>query len=496
VNLLQWPTAGLARLDNLADQLTDQLTDPLGDTLGSAALAIASPDGVISPAAALQLAAQALAHQAVATVAPWATALQPPPAGPSPSPATARERGAPVPTDPPHPGSAPLAAGQDLGEAARLGGDDLRDVFGQLWDTLGDAVGEVADAAGDAFEDMGEGSRLATQGFFGNLERGHVGGAYASVVRGVDRAVFQSTERVLLGRVYAAGDLLHGLTDLLGPLGVPARALGDRVLDHAYTLVDTATTNLRTAFRLVPDMLTGLVTDYERAVELAVQGRWGAAIGQMGRAGANLAIAPGMAAIDIGLTTLQASVSLVQTGLFLEPPGRRLTAAEIAQLRPIYGHSLDYDTIRVKTGGPLNNLMRAHVVGNTIYLPSNLARPDGRLNAQGIATLAHEVGHVWQNQNGGADYLHRALGAQLWAWLNGSAPQAYDWTLERARGDSFESMNPEAQADLLMDLQLALADGRITTADSATMAQRNLTPQEVRFMRQVARELGWGMGAG
>ena len=56
----------------------------------------------------------------------------------------------------------------------------------------------------------------------------------------------------------------------------------------------------------------------------------------------------------------------------------------------------------------------AHAVGNTVYMPADQFDSNGKLTASGLETLGHEVGHVWQNQNGGGDYIGNALsGAQL-----------------------------------------------------------------------------------
>jgi len=93
-------------------------------------------------------------------------------------------------------------------------------------------------------------------------------------------------------------------------------------------------------------------------------------------------------------------VSAIQTVVGLEAPGRGLTADEIAMLRPVYGDSIDYQSVRVKVGprGILEKFGRTKdcagvTVGNTIYLKSGKDRDSG--------LLVHEMAHVWQYQNGG-----------------------------------------------------------------------------------------------
>ena len=54
------------------------------------------------------------------------------------------------------------------------------------------------------------------------------------------------------------------------------------------------------------------------------------------------------------------------------------------------------------------NNQRALTRGNTIYMKNN---PPG--STTWFSTLVHETTHVWQNQNGGTDYMSAALHAQI-----------------------------------------------------------------------------------
>ena len=125
-------------------------------------------------------------------------------------------------------------------------------------------------------------------------------------------------------------------------------------------------------------------------------------------------------------------------------------------------------------------------------MPADQFDANGKLTPSGLDTLGHEVGHVWQNQNGGGDYIHNALFAQGWAWLTqGDANKAYDWRKALADGESFESMNDEERAHVMEDIGAALQnDGKITASDGG------YTPQQLAFLLATAEEVRAGEGAG
>ena len=70
------------------------------------------------------------------------------------------------------------------------------------------------------------------------------------------------------------------------------RELTDRAFDIGFTMFDTAFTGLREGARIIPNMATGLVGDFEHAVELASAGRWGDAFGELAKSGLVFATAP------------------------------------------------------------------------------------------------------------------------------------------------------------------------------------------------------------
>jgi hypothetical protein len=138
------------------------------------------------------------------------------------------------------------------------------------------------------------------------------------------------------------------------------------------------------------------------------------------------------------------AVSAIQTLVGLEPAGRKLKDSEIAELRKVYGDSIDYSSVRLKEGnvGLFGLTGRAFTHGNTIYIPNGSMPLTTDL-------LVHEMGHVWQHQNGGTDYMSEALWAQ-------NVGDGYDFEKGLQEGKSWSQLNPEQQSELL---QTAYASG-------------------------------------
>jgi hypothetical protein len=371
-------------------------------------------------------------------------------------------------------------------------GEDLWEGVKDVASGIANGVKDVAEGVVGAVKDVGKGVWEMTGGFVSNLVQGNISEAFSSVIRGLDHAVFQSTQRLYSGVLKGAQKVVNGVTDALGPIGKPLRWVSDRVFDIGHTAMDTAFGLARDAFRFVPDIAIGFAGDIERSIKLAADGRWGDAAKQFGMAFVNVPVNIVGHVVDAGARVLQAAASIVQTGIGLEPPARGLTGDERAYLEAIYGDSIDYDMIRVKPGGPLNNVMAAHTVGNTVYMPAKYFDANGKLTADGLDTLGHEVGHVWQNQNGGGDYIHNALFAQLWgAITDGSRDAAYNWREALRNGESFESMNDEERAKVMEDIGAALKnDGVITKSDGG------YSDKELAFLLAVADEVRAGEGAG
>jgi hypothetical protein len=133
-------------------------------------------------------------------------------------------------------------------------------------------------------------------------------------------------------------------------------------------------------------------------------------------------------------------VSAVQTALGVEKPGRKLTAAEVGQLKRVFGDSVDYGKIRVKEGssGLLTAFSdRPWCMGNTIYLPKPSKDP-----AKRMSTLVHETVHVWQHQHAGTTYLSSSIYGQ-------TAGDGYDYNKGIREGKRFDQLSAEHQAKFI-----------------------------------------------
>jgi hypothetical protein len=114
---------------------------------------------------------------------------------------------------------------------------------------------------------------------------------------------------------------------------------------------------------------------------------------------------------------------------------RHLTAAEIAMVRPLFRASVDYSTIlviddRFTPAQPENTYMTPE---GSIYAPGHLYREDyaaPSVEPALQAVFVHEIGHVWQFQNG-MDMISEGLLA--FASAEGDYEKAYPYTLARDR---------------------------------------------------------------
>jgi hypothetical protein len=375
--------------------------------------------------------------------------------------------------------------------------DEAKDVFG------GALAGVEAVGAGivGCVEDGARGFWEATGGAERDFLHGKIGEGLSSELRGLDRMIFQPQQAQITGLLNGVQSAFDGIAKALGPVGTPIGWLADRTIDALHTTLDTTFGVCSDAFREQLETGIGFVSDLESTVKLAASGLWGPAARQFGMAFLDAASRPLGIVVGDGARVLQAVASIGQTMVGLEPPGRPLSADEIEYLKQIYGNSIDYGLVRIKPGGLLNDFdaMAEHTVGNTVYLKSSDFNADGTLTAQGLVTLSHEAGHVWQNQNGGIDYLGNALFANIWFGLTTTNPvaprnNAYHWRTALANGVPFAQMNAEQKAQAMEAVGKALRHGpghKITATDLG-----GLTQAQIDFLRQIAKEIRRGEGAG
>jgi len=153
---------------------------------------------------------------------------------------------------------------------------------------------------------------------------------------------------------------------------------------------------------------------------------------------------------------------------------RGLRPEEQQYLETIYGDSLDYDEIRIQTGGGVEGFfgIDPHAVGNDIYIPDNKFKPDGSLTTTGPESgrdlLAHEVAHVWQFQTGGASYIGDAVLSYAQSVVEqGDRKGAYDFTTAIEEMKPWNEMTPDEQAEIAMVIGEAFENGRDDTGNNA-----------------------------
>jgi len=177
--------------------------------------------------------------------------------------------------------------------------------------------------------------------------------------------------------------------------------------------------------------------------------------------------------VDAALMLTASGVSAVETVGGVEPLGRAPSAAELAELKKVFGDSIDYSKIRIKEGDNLMTLGgSARTIGNTIYIP------EGKLPNN--ALLVHEATHVWQFQQGGDDYMSESLFAQ-------SVGDGYNYQQAISEGKQWSELNPEQQGDLIRD---AYRNGYFNSTPGNWMGNPNMTT----YMNNVLPQLRAGTG--
>lgn len=148
--------------------------------------------------------------------------------------------------------------------------------------------------------------------------------------------------------------------------------------------------------------------------------------------------------LDVLLSLGGRVLSGVQTLLFLEPTGSRLTPKQIAELRKVFGDGIDYERVRLKVGrlGLLSLAGRPFVLGHTLYVPRDIPRKDAAALQLPMHLLIQEMGHVWQYQAGGTDYVCETLWGR---WFG----EGSDWRAALDAGRSWGELDPEQQVRLL-----------------------------------------------
>ena len=339
------------------------------------------------------------------------------------------------------------------------------------------AVASVAKGVARSVTNVVKGVVEGATGFAKNLLRLRFADAFGAALNGFDRAVFGGVESLINGVMDGVGAALDGVADALpGVVGKAFRKVARWGVQAVRGLYNGAVDFARTFFRSAGEAFIGLGRGLEDAAKHIVRGEWGAALKSLGQGVAKFYSAPFVAVVDTSAARLQ------MFGALFSEPARSLNESEREHLERVFGDSVDLDLVQIKRHDVTHALtMRAHVVGNTIYLPETVGDPaqavfndDGTLTEVGRALLVHEASHVWQNQRLGPSYKSKALFAQTLGALgvlgkstNNSDP-AYDWAPAVGSRVPFAHLNPEQQAHLLEDAGLAIVDGRLQIEDGPT----------------------------
>jgi hypothetical protein len=300
------------------------------------------------------------------------------------------------------------------------------------------------------FDDIGDGLKKVGGAIADGAKA--VGGAIASGAKAVGGAIASGANAVWSGVKSVAGSVWSGVKSVAGSIwdGVKKagnfvwdgmKKVGNAVADAAKWLGPRLWDGARGLATGAWNTVTGVVRNVAEGVETFFGGFGKIFSGDFSGGFKDLGL--GLAKIfvqtpaDAVLMMGGRLVSAVQTAVGLEPVGRKLTDAEISELKKVYGDSIDYSQVRIKEGnaGLFSLTGRPFTHGNTIYIP------DKALPLQ-TEVLVHEMGHVWQNQHGGTDYMSEALWAQ-------NLGDGYDYEKALGEGKSWSELNPEQQAELL-----------------------------------------------
>jgi uncharacterized protein DUF4157 len=167
---------------------------------------------------------------------------------------------------------------------------------------------------------------------------------------------------------------------------------------------------------------------------------------------------------------------------------RGLSQEERAYAHEIYHDAVDYDAIRITRGAALS-AGAARTLGNTINLQDEHFKGDTmELSEAGMLVLIHEMGHVWQYQNGGLAYIPSSLIPQIVAAAQGqSRNAAYDWRNAVRNHIDWADWNAEQQAECISDYNEAL---RRINANNGTLADFETVTLAEPYIERVRERSG------
>jgi hypothetical protein len=132
--------------------------------------------------------------------------------------------------------------------------------------------------------------------------------------------------------------------------------------------------------------------------------------------------------------------------------GRALTENEEETFNRYYGQTIDFKKVRIHNSAAGEFILKsvnatAIAVNNTIIVPKHLYEGPHAIYEEAI--LAHELGHVWHNQNKGP-LMFKAFRQKARNLINGhDADNLYKY--EIVDGKAFDEYGIEQQASILAD---------------------------------------------
>jgi hypothetical protein len=167
---------------------------------------------------------------------------------------------------------------------------------------------------------------------------------------------------------------------------------------------------------------------------------------------------------------------------------RGLSTTERDYAEEIYHDAIDYDAVRITRGSALS-AGAARTVGNTINLQDEHFDGDTMdLSDAGMLVLIHEMGHVWQYQNGGLAYIPSSLIPQIVAATSGqSRNAAYDWRNAVRNHIPWADWNAEQQAECISDYNEAL---RRIRSDAGTLEDYETVTLAEPYIELVRQRIG------
>jgi hypothetical protein len=171
-----------------------------------------------------------------------------------------------------------------------------------------------------------------------------------------------------------------------------------------------------------------------------------------------------------------------------------LTTSERSQAQSVYQDSIDYEKVAIAAGS-VGSTGSTRTIGNTIYREDDESQGNtSALTPEGLNTLIHKLGHVWQYQHGGAEYIPNALQAQGESLVfTLGLDDTYNWRRAVLQQKEWKDWNAEQQAEAMEDYYKA--QQRIQAAEAAGQSPAPEDEQTVKTLERYVSKVRSGIGA-